>query len=354
MKIGIIFIVFMLIILLFPSISFAKTNEDTSLFIYSIKGTTNTYVDLDATAGEEVSFSIVLYNSGTTRKTNTLFISDGHTANNGGTMVLTPEEATREKTGSWLNITEEEVTLDPGEKKVFEFVVSVPQNIKSGTHVAVIYLKSPIVSGVESEANKKGSSFKINETYSLSSAVIIRVGEETIQNFIIEDNMEEKWVKNRDKVLSFYISNIGNTYSYPEANISIYNNEDKLVYDMEKSFDIVYPDNTCRIDFLIPPDLYKQDNYNVILSLAYGKEATMSISREFTLSLAPKEINTALKEIAKKERKDNDGIILTEQLLHKIIISVFSVIIIVLLLTGFFRKKKIASKDYLIHNSFVS
>lgn len=353
MKIGVTFILFMLIILLSPSISFAKTNEDTSLFIYSIEGTTNTYVDLDATVGEEVSFSIVLYNSGTTRKTNTLFISDGHTANNGGTMVLTPEEATREKTGSWFNITEEEVTLDPGEKKVFDFVVSVPQNITSGTHVAVIYLRSPIVSGVESEANKKGSSFKINETYSLSSAVIIRVGEETIHNFIIQENMEEKWIKNRDKVLSFYIANTGNTYSYPNANISIYNN-DQLVYEVDEKLDIVYPDNTCRIDFLIPPDLYTQDTYNVILSLEYGKEEIKSISREFTLCLKSKEINTALKEIVKEEQKKYNGIILTEQLLHKIIISVFSVIIIVLLLTGFLRKKKTASKDYLIHNSFVS
>ncbi len=277
---------------------------------------------------------------GQQKKTNTLFISDGYTGNNGGTKVLTPEEATYEKTGSWFNLRNEDVTLDPGEDRIFDFVLTIPQNTTPGTHVAVIYLRSAIVQGEESQESNKGTSFVINEAYSLSSAVIIRIGDETTYDFAIQDKIEEKWIKNKDYVISFYITNTGNTYSYPKAYLSMYDHEDNLVYKTEKEIDIVYPDNTCRIDFLIPPEYYIQDTYRVVLSLEFGKEDIKNISAEFGLTLDPEEINTALDELAKEEQIENNTKVLTDETLHIIIIIVFAFIIIIIFFIFLLKNKR--------------
>ncbi len=344
MKKGVFLILIIFIMLLYPNIVFAENNEkqESSLFDYSVVGTTDTFVDLIATPGEKATFSIVLRNLGELKKTNTLFVSDGYTGNNGGTMVLTPEEATRKKVGSWLNITEEKVTLDSREEKVFDFIISVPQNATPGTYIAVIYLRSAVIDGKESEKNEKGIGFKINEAYSLSSAVIIRIGDETTYDFSIQDIIEKKWIKDKDLVFSFYISNIGNTYCYPNAKIFMYDNEDKLVYEAEKEINIVYPENTCRIDFLIPPEQYVQDTYRILLLLEYGKKEIKSISREFVLNLESKEVDTAIKEIEKEKQKNDNAGALTEETIYKIIIIAFLFLVVIILLIYFlfFKKKK--------------
>ena len=319
------------IMLLNPCPGFAESNEeiDNALFVYSIAGTSDSYVDLEATPGEEVSFSIVLKNSGTTRKTNSLFISDGYTGNNGGTMILMPEEAKREKAGSWFNISEEEVTLDPGEERVFDFIISVPKNITPGTHVAVIYVRSATVSGKESEESKEGASFKINTAYALSSAVIIRTGGETIYDFIIEDDMEQKWIKDKDLVLLFYIANTGNTYDYPKANILMYGSGGDLIYEAEKDLGIVYPENACQVNFLIPPEQYIDDTYKIVFSLDYAKEKTKSVLKEFTLDLTPEEVETAIEKIEKEEIKSETEPLLKTTIIIGILIGIVILVIVI-------------------------
>ena len=341
MKKGIFAILLLLTMLLYLCMGFAENNEedDNMLFVYSIVGTSDTYVDLEATPGEEVSFSIVLKNSGTTRKTNNLFISDGYTGNNGGTMILMPEEAKREKAGSWFNISEEEVTLEPNEERVFDFIISVPQNVTPGTHVAVIYLRSTTVSGEESEESKEGASFKINKAYALSSAVIIRTGGETIYDFIIEDDMEQKWIKDKDLVLLFYIANTGNTYDYPKVTILMYGSGGELTYEAEKELGIVYPENACQVDFLIPPEQYIDGTYKIVFSLDYAKEKTKNVLKEFILDLTPEEVETAIKETEKEEIKYETEPLSETMILIGILIGIVILVIAVTIIVLWSRRR---------------
>lgn len=300
----IIALIIVLIVLLCSSVGLAADKKDPMLFLYSIQGTTKTYVDLEAEPGEQATFSIELYNSGTTTKTNYLFVSDGITANNGGTEVLTPELAVREKAGSWLNIQEEEVTLKPGEKKVFDFLVDVPKSTTPGTHVAVIYLRSGINPGVESEKNQNGVSFVINEAFSLSSAVIIRTGDTPEYSFLIEDRIEKQWIKDKDLTIFFNIINNGNIYDYPKAILQMYNEEDEVFYQAENEIGVVYPGNNCIINFVIPREQYLPDNYKIVLTLEYAKEPIKTVSREFVMGITEEEVDAANTKFEEIEEED--------------------------------------------------
>lgn len=300
-----ILLIIVLAMILGTRVCFAKNDNDPMLFLYSVVGTTQTYVDLDAVPGEQSTFSIQLHNSGTTTKTNSLFISDGITANNGGTMVLTSEQAKREKAGSWFNIVEEEVTLKPGEKKVFDFVVDVPKDAHPGTHVAVIYLRSGLNPGKISDPSSAGANFVINEAYSLSSDVILRIDGEVQYGFSIIDKMEQDWIKNKNLTLFFSAVNTGNIYDRPKANLQILNTDDKLVYEADKKIGIVYPGNECTIDFMIPEEKYMADKYKVHFSLAYGKDPVKNVQHEFVWDLSLQEVVDAKTKIVRDENRQS-------------------------------------------------
>jgi uncharacterized membrane protein len=126
------------------------------LFHFQIQDSDKSYVDIECKPGESFRFSVVLTNRGTEVKENTLFISDGYTADNGGTKILTPKEATREAAGGWIRFSEERIALLPGEEKIIELEGRVPDDAMPGDHIAVLYLRSDEEEGTPGEEAKKG------------------------------------------------------------------------------------------------------------------------------------------------------------------------------------------------------
>ncbi len=311
-----------------------KGENDTNLFAFSIIDTKESYVDISAKPGDIITFSVQLYNNGAKTKTNTLYISDSYTANNGGTMTLSPEEATRDGVGGWFQPDRTDITLEPGEKTVIEIIGRIPNDIESGTHIAVLYLRSQVFDGDNSDPNKKGASFKINHVYSLSSAIVIRLAGKDEHGFLIKNGYDKKWIKDKDLVLSFIISNIGNTYDYPKVVFEMYDNNDVLHYNTEQDLDIVYPNNLCNVIFAIPREKYINEKYKIRVTVKYNKNTSMT-NKYFDLNLTSSEISTAEKEI-KKEEEAIKTYLISENSLYILLAGAFVLIILIYFL--FYRK----------------
>jgi hypothetical protein len=267
------------------------------LFHFQIQDSDKSYVDIECKPGESFRFSVVLTNRGTEVKENTLFISDGYTADNGGTKILTPKEATREAAGGWIRFSEERIALLPGEEKIIELEGRVPDDAMPGDHIAVLYLRSDEEEGTPGEEAKKGIRFQMNRVYALSCAVLIRVeGDADFCSFFqLKESFEKKWVKDRDLVLSFEIENTGNTFDYPEVSIEIFDMENRPVHKETKALDIVYPKNAFQTDFLVPDRLYKEESYKLLLTVSYGSQKKDTVQRQFTLNMTKKEAKQAQK-----------------------------------------------------------
>lgn len=285
---------------IFSAHALAGGKNDHRLFQYSIIGTSKTYINLETTPGEQVSFSVRLTNTGNTKKSNTLFISDGITAKNGGTAILTPAEAVRDNTAAWFNITEKEVTLEPGEQRVFDFVAAVPADAQGGDHVAVIYLRSGVNPGLESDKAGNGASFVINEVYSLSSAVILRTPGEIQRGFYIDGTLKKKWIKEKDLTLFFEIANTGNVYDYPFAQLELMDDNGSAIYTSERDLNVVYPSSACAIDFSIPSEYADTNITTARLTLEYDN-GTHTAVQDFSLTVTPEEIKAAQKAFEKEE-----------------------------------------------------
>lgn len=322
------------LILLFPLTGAAKESE---LLQFSVVGSSNSYVDITGVPGEPFSFSIQLKNPGYEDRTNEIFISDGYTADNGGTKILLPEEATRENTGKWINFTRSEITLKPGEEKRMEFYGTVPLDAKPGTHIAVLYLRSEEEKGDLSDPTQKGARFQLNRVYSLSCAIVIRIEGEKKTEFLLGDQLDKKWVKDKDLVLTFDMENSGNVYDYPDVSIELFDETNRSVYKTTKSLDIVYPDNRIQTDFIIPKDLYSAERYNVSVTVNYGSKKGQSIQSLYELDLTSKEVAKANKVIKQTEEKQKTYLISEKTVM---LFFVVCLILMLLLYLLFFRKKK--------------
>ena len=142
------------------------------LFHFQIQDSDKSYVDIECKPGESFRFSVVLTNRGTEVKENTLFISDGYTADNGGTKILTPKEATREAAGGWIRFSEERIALLPAKKKSLNWKAGFPMMQCRRPYRRAVFKKRR--GGRNPEKRQKGIRFQMNRVYALSCAVLIQ------------------------------------------------------------------------------------------------------------------------------------------------------------------------------------
>ncbi|HBN82840.1 MAG TPA: hypothetical protein DDZ89_03255 [Clostridiales bacterium] len=322
------------LILLFPLMGVAQESE---LFRFSIVGSSDSYVDIKGVPGEPFSFSVGLFNPGNVARTNTIFLSDGYTADNGGTKILLPQEATRERTGRWMDFPESTVTLEPGEEKIIQITGVVPEDTNPGTHIAVLYLRSQEEQGQPSDPTKKGARFQINRVYSLSCAIVVRIQGEIGSEFQLGEHLGKKWVKDKDLVITFDVESTGNAYDYPDVSLEMFDEKNQSVYQVVKPLDIVYPQNAFQTDFLIPSDVYIAKRYAVLLTLRYGSEKEQYVSENYELDLSPKEVVMSRKASIKAEEMQKTYLVSDQTVLLFFAVCLVLILLIYLLL---FRKRK--------------
>lgn len=337
-KVFIMCVVFSLI-LLCPLIGSAQESE---LLGFSVVGLNSSYVDIKGVPGEPFSFSVRLSNPGNVERTNTIFLSDSYTADNGGTKILLPEEATRSQTGKWMDFPQTDVTIKPGEEKIIQVTGVVPKDTEAGTHIAVLYLRSQEEQGQPSDATQKGARFQINRVYALSCAIVVRIEGEMGSSFQLGEHLNKKWVKDKDLVLTFDMESTGNAYDYPDVSLEMFDETNQSVYKTNKSLDIVYPRNSFLTDFLIPKGIYEAKRYTVLLTIQYGSQKELSVTAYYDLDLSPQEIAKANKATKQAEEREKTYLV-SDQTVLLIFILCLTLILLIYLL--FIRKKDKEKKD---------
>ncbi len=77
--------------------------------------------------------SVYVTNDGSVRGTIHLYPTDASTSETSGTTLL-DESSPRRDVGSWITLSQSEVTLDPGESQEVPFTVKVPKKVRPGQH----------------------------------------------------------------------------------------------------------------------------------------------------------------------------------------------------------------------------
>jgi hypothetical protein len=239
------------------------------------------YFIYDLAAGDESTGSVRLENPGEEPVTVELAAVDAQTARLGGNAYGEPTD-TPVAVGSWLELTESRVTLDPGEQAVVEFAVKTPAKIKPGQYLGGISALVPTTmqgTATTSNAGGAGATLSVQPRYVIAVEVDVP-GEWTPSMTITGASALE--VPSGTK-LGIAMENTGDTFIAPTGSVTLTNAQATPILEQPIKMstfltgsDIVYP--------VAWPGAPEAGQYAVDVELNYADDKTATYRGAFAVS----------------------------------------------------------------------
>lgn len=239
-----------------------------------------------AAAGTVMADGVLVVNSGSQPVHLSLYPADAMTASNGGVAIGTPFGEAPRATGTWIQLSESEFTLDPGEERSIPFTVTIPDGMSPGEYAATIVTQEAESS--EAEEEEEGETFGIRFIPQAATTVLITIpGPEPLQPQL-EITQLQATTNNGRQVLLAELRNTGNrSLENSEGTLSIREMTGALVQEIpvRLGYFLAGDSLTYRASLDLALDV---GEYDVTLSLTNQDKSVEQTSR---LSLAaPEEV----------------------------------------------------------------
>jgi hypothetical protein len=207
-----------------------------------------------------------IVNDGSARGTLHLYTADATTAPTGGTTFL-PESAARSDVGSWITLSSQQLTLDPGQSRELAFTLTVPTRVLPGQHGGGIMGVQMLPAYRFSTTQRNSIVIKVQSTLALGVLVNLPGAklEKLATRGISYDTASEY------QRLLIGLSNTGTQLLYPAGNLQVFNGQQRRLQNLKIQMGTFLPRTsiTYPIDIQHAP-LLPGRSYTVKLTLRYG------------------------------------------------------------------------------------
>lgn len=198
----------------------------------------------------------------------------------GGTPVFAVEgdEVTGYELSDWITLSLTEIVLEPGESKIFDFYLSVPDNAAPASHFGGIF-----ISVNPPEINTVGAAV----AYQVANIISIRVSGEAVEESTIRQLSTDKFLYGSQNVnFSVRIENVGNVLARPSGPLQIKNMLGQVVATLvfNETQNAVFPQSIREFTLDWKGNGPGFGRYEAVLSAVYGDTGarkTMSNSVSF-------------------------------------------------------------------------
>jgi hypothetical protein len=299
------------------------------------------YFNIEGNPGQKRSITVNLKNaSDQVSATALMFVSDAPVAAGGGMGTLPPDKAIRQDVGGWFKLTEQNVSLAPGESRDVVLDFEIPSNASPGDHVGQVVLYkflSAVPEPKKLQANE--SQLYLNKAYNQAIAVQVKIPGAIAHRMILR-SLVPHWV-GTEAFLDLTVANDGNAIEQSKGTIIVSQNG-KALYTKEGELGSVYPGTSGLFSFSIPADLMAAGTYNTDVAWTYGDHL---VKEKFNYTLEQEDVKNADRVMAaNKEAQQGTtlskrAIILQPEMLLKIGLITLAVIILIIVLLFWFKRK---------------
>jgi hypothetical protein len=237
-----------------------------------------------ATAGTVMADGVLVMNSGSEPIHLSLYPADAMTASNGGVAIGTQFGEAPRATGTWLQLSESEFTLAPGEERSIPFTITIPDGMSPGEYAAMIVTQE----AESSEAEDQGDTFGIRFIPQAATTVLMTIpGPEPLQPQL-EITQLQATTNNGRQVLLAELRNTGNrSLENSEGTLSIREMTGALVQEIpvRLGYFLAGDSLTYRASLDLALDV---GEYDVTLSLT-DQDKSVEQTRRLSLA-APEEV----------------------------------------------------------------
>lgn len=221
--------------------------------------------------GETKSDACVVSNTSDKVMTAKLYPVDGTTTSD-GSFALLEEKQDRKDVGAWLQLVQNQITLNPGEEKIVSFTIALPPDTTVGDHLGGIILENLDVS--------KGKG--VNVVTRVGVRIYETVPGELVRKLTLV-NLSWKLVKNKP-TLYFDFKNEGNVHLTPKGKVII---KDGFLGLTLASYDVnlgmVLPGKPTQIP-LIWQKSWLLGKFTALAEITYGDKPSERIEQEVGFS----------------------------------------------------------------------
>lgn len=219
--------------------------------------------ELFANPGDIVTETIKIRNNADIPTTFGVLVEDFSSTGEDGKVVLEEGESDESYSlKSWIELSSENVTLQPGEERLFQFNINVPRNADPGGHYASVLFQigsGESVPGVTTVQNRVGS------------LVLLRVSGNVEENATIETFQAPTYSTKGPVTFSLRVQNNGTTHIQPSGTIVITNMFNQKVDEIPLNSANVFPGAIRKMDTEWNPE-NAFGHYTATLVATYGQQ----------------------------------------------------------------------------------
>ncbi len=257
-----------------PSFSGAYSSAPRAYFTY------NTF------PGAHTDDSIHITNGGLVRGTISLYPVDAITGQTSGTSVR-PRNERQVDVGTWITLSQQHITLDPGQSIEVPFTLTVPLHVRPGQHGGIIMAEDMHQEQENIARSKQGSSATIGIQSFIGLGVLVNLPGPTVERLQATSiDYDQKSTHQRVLVA---LGNTGTQLLHPSGNLYIIDKQGRVLQNIPIAMDTFLPQTSIDYPVYIRNKAIPLGrSYTAKLHLTYEHNHVLNYTTSFYTPLPKK------------------------------------------------------------------
>lgn len=238
---------------------------------------TESYFIFDSKPGTIITSHVRVTNSGTAKGSASLYPVDATTGQTSGAVYLNQNDP-RKDVGSWLRLSVQQVTLNPGQSQVVSYQITIPATVRPGQHLGGIVAENL----TQSSSPQSNSAIQIKVKNLTIVAVQINLPGTAIEQLAgtgVQAGGEHSYQE-----LLVGLSNTGTVMLKPEGTLQVTDAQGQVVKNMSLKLDTFLPQTAINYPVAITGKALGVGDYQATLTLKYGNNQVLHYTSKFTVT----------------------------------------------------------------------
>jgi hypothetical protein len=237
---------------------------------------TQSYFVYNAGLGQVIEDEVVVYNRGTGPGTARLYAVDMTTGQNSGAVFREAHEP-RQAVGSWIRLSQQEITLAPGERRQVPFTVTIPDSAAPGQQLGGI-----VVEDTALRADTQGGIVRVNVQSRSAIAVQANLPGPMVERITVTGIAAGGAGGFQQLLLG--LRNDGTELAKPTGTLVVADATGREVQRIALKLDTILPRTEIQYPVLVERQALGAGAYDATVRLDYGKGGTTDYRGEFTVT----------------------------------------------------------------------
>jgi hypothetical protein len=260
------------------------------------------YFTYTSQPGFLIQDSLHVTNVGTARGSIDLYAVDATTNQASGVTFFTPTDP-RHDVGAWITLSNQRITLSPGQSQDVPFSLHIPSSVRPGQHGGGIIARDAIDQTSSSKSGAIHTTIHIQRQEILG--VLVNLPGALVQKLNVAGITYNR--KSTPQSLLIGLSNIGTQILHPSGNLQVTDKKGRLLQNIPLKLAAILPQTAINYPVPIDPNTLSGGTYIFSVSLEYEGGHSVQYKAHFMVPQSQPSMNQTSPKPATGQASPNPG-----------------------------------------------